>query len=165
MGREAGIPGRLQPAEGEWRWRVEAGINEQHTLAAAQVKRMFHLELEIGQAFDFTPFGMLCGEDFKAFEKQRAEGVVATAGIAPAKNERRRSGIRYVSPAQRHAGEDQAILAARHAVYLRAKEQNPARWSGTTRNWTPVGPVTLNPERDSVIKTHLAGRDNQVSAA
>jgi putative transposase len=29
----------------------------------------------------------------------------------------RHSGIRYVSPAQRHAGEDQAILAARHALY------------------------------------------------
>ncbi len=31
----------------------------------------------------------------------------------------RHSGIRYVSPAQRHAGEDQAILAARHDLYLR----------------------------------------------
>ena len=34
----------------------------------------------------------------------------------------RHSGIRYVSPAQRHAGDDQAILAARHALYLRARE-------------------------------------------
>ena len=33
----------------------------------------------------------------------------------------RHSGIRYVSPAQRHAGEDHAILAARHAVYLEAR--------------------------------------------
>ena len=66
----------------------------------------------------------------------------------------RHSGIRYVSPAQRHAGEDHAILAARHAVYQDAKAQNPARWSGSTRDWSPPGPVTLNPERDSVIKTH-----------
>jgi putative transposase len=77
----------------------------------------------------------------------------------------RHSGIRYVTPAQRHAGEDRQILAARHAVYLRAREQNPARWSGATRNWNPVGPVTLNPERDSVIKTHLAGHNAQVLAA
>ena len=65
--------------------------------------------------------------------------------------EHKHSGIQYVSPAQRHAGEDQVILEARHAVYLAARQRNPARWSGDTRNWTPVGPVTLNPERDSVV--------------
>ena len=80
-------------------------------------------------------------------------------------HDHRHSGIRYVSPAQRHAGEDQAILAARHALYLRVKEQNPARWSGTTRNWNPVGPVTLNPERDPVIKAHLADHNTQAMAA
>jgi putative transposase len=61
------------------------------------------------------------------------------------------SGIRYVSPAQRHAGEDGAILAARHALYQQAREANPRRWSGPTRNWAPIGAVTLNPERDSVV--------------
>jgi putative transposase len=65
--------------------------------------------------------------------------------------EHKHSGIQYVSPAQRHAGEDQDILAARHAVYEAAKQRNPARWSGDTRDWSPVGPVTLNPERDSVV--------------
>ena len=63
----------------------------------------------------------------------------------------RHSGIRYVSPAQRHAGADYAILAARHAVYLEARAKNPARWSRHTRNWTPIGAVTLNPEKDSVV--------------
>ncbi|MFP5415227.1 MAG: integrase core domain-containing protein, partial [Gammaproteobacteria bacterium] len=77
----------------------------------------------------------------------------------------RHSGIRYVSPAQRHAGDDQAILAARHALYLQARERNPARWSGGTRNWAPIGPVTLNPERDSVIKACLAEHDIQPLAA
>ena len=47
------------------------------------------------------------------------------------------SGIRYVSPAQRYAGLDGAILAARHDAYQRARERNPQRWSGATRNWTP----------------------------
>ncbi|MEB8603255.1 hypothetical protein OW715_01300 [Acidithiobacillus ferriphilus] len=28
-----------------------------------------------------------------------------------------------------------------------AKARNPARWSGGTRNWTPVGAVDLNPQR------------------
>jgi putative transposase len=66
-------------------------------------------------------------------------------------HEHRHSGIRYVSPAQRHAGEDGSLLAARHALYQQAREANPRRWSGHTRNWTPVGAVTLNPERDSIV--------------
>jgi putative transposase len=77
----------------------------------------------------------------------------------------RHSGIRYVSPAQRHAGDDHTILAARHALYLHARERNPARWSGDTRNWAPIGAVTLNPERDCIIKTHLAGSDTLPLAA
>lgn len=77
----------------------------------------------------------------------------------------RHSGIRYVSPAQRHAGDDQEILAARHELYLRTRERNPARWSGATRNWSPISAVTLNPERDSVIKTQLDGGNLQALAA
>ncbi len=65
----------------------------------------------------------------------------------------RHSGIRYVAPAQRHAGDDHAILAARHALYTQARERHPSRWSGRTRNWTPIGAVTLNPERDAVATT------------
>ena len=65
--------------------------------------------------------------------------------------EHRHSGIRYVTPAQRHAGEDRPLLAARHALYQQAREANPRRWSGSTRDWTPVGAVTLNPERDRVV--------------
>ncbi len=79
--------------------------------------------------------------------------------------EHRHSAIQYVSPSQRHEGEDQAILAARHALYLQAREKNPARWSGDTRNWTPIGAVTLNPERDCVIKAHLGCNDIQRLAA
>jgi transposase InsO family protein len=80
-------------------------------------------------------------------------------------HEHMHSGIRYVSPAQRHAGQDQAILAARQEVYLQARERNPRRWSGTTRNWTPIGAVTLNPERDSVVKPHSGSADKQPLAA
>ena len=67
-------------------------------------------------------------------------------------NDHRHSGIRSVTPAQRHAGQDGPLLAARHAVYRDARERNPRRWSGQTRNWTPVGVVTLNPERDAVVR-------------
>jgi putative transposase len=48
---------------------------------------------------------------------------------------------------------------------LQARERNPARWSGDTRNWAPIGAVTLNPERDAIIKTHLARNDTQQLAA
>ena len=77
----------------------------------------------------------------------------------------RHSGIRYVSPAQRHAGEDTAVLAARHAVYQAARQLHPARWSRETRDWTPVGLVTLNPERDSIVKLHSMQHHIQPLAA
>ena len=77
----------------------------------------------------------------------------------------RHSGIRYVSPAQRHTGEENAILAARDALYQQSRELNPARWSGNTRNWSPIGAVTLNPERDSIIKAQSAGSDRQALVA
>ena len=80
-------------------------------------------------------------------------------------HEHRHSGIRYVSPAQRHAGDDHAILDARHALYSRARELHPARWSGRTRNWSPIGAVTLNPERDSIVRSLSTAPDIQPLAA
>lgn len=80
-------------------------------------------------------------------------------------HEHRHSGIRYVSPAQRHAGQDAAILAARHEVYSQARQRTPRRWSGATRDWTPIGAVTLNPERDAVVKTHSMSVNKQPLAA
>jgi len=79
--------------------------------------------------------------------------------------EHRHSGIQYVSPAQRHEGQDQKILAARHTLYTQARALKPARWSGKTRNWSPTGPVTLNPERDSVIRDYSDDKPIQQLAA
>lgn len=61
--------------------------------------------------------------------------------------EHRHSALKYVTPAQRHAGEEGDLLAHRDAVYRQARSRHPERWSGRTRNWTPVGEVVLNPER------------------
>lgn len=77
----------------------------------------------------------------------------------------RHSGIRYVSPDQRHTGADRAILQARHALYLEARQRHPARWSRNTRDWSPIHAVTLNPERDSVVRDHQRRDDNQPIAA
>jgi transposase InsO family protein len=68
-------------------------------------------------------------------------------------HEHHHSGIRYVAPAQRHAGQDRSVLSARHVLYQAARASNPRRWSGPTRNWTPIGIVTLNPEHDSIVRT------------
>ena len=104
------------------------------------------------------------------FNGQRVAGLDCarawTAGFVRWNNlDHRHNGIRYFSPAQRYAGDDHVILAARHDLYCRARELNLARWSGTTRNGSPIGPVTLNPERDSIIKSHSAGSDIQPLAA
>jgi len=80
-------------------------------------------------------------------------------------HDHRHSGIRYVSPAQRHAGEDIAILAARHEVYRDARDRNPARWSGRTRDWSHIDIVTLNPERESVVSAAERREDIQPKAA
>lgn len=70
-------------------------------------------------------------------------------------HDHKHSGINYVSPAQKHAGKDIAILAARDVVFAKAKKRNPARWSGPTRDWRPVKVVTLNPEKEAVVQAHL----------
>jgi len=70
--------------------------------------------------------------------------------------EHRHSGIGYVTPVQRHAGQDRTLLAARHPLYQQARQRNPGRWSRQTRNWTPIAAVTLNPERDTVIRAALS---------
>ena len=75
-------------------------------------------------------------------------------------HEHRHGGIRYVTPAQRHAGHDKDILQARHDVYTAAKQRNPQRWSGPTRDWSHIGIVTLNPERTQVT-TIQAGRSDK----
>ena len=55
------------------------------------------------------------------------------------------SALRFVTPGQRHRGEDIAILEQRHVFYEAAKAQHPERWSGPTRNWEPEEIVYLNP--------------------
>lgn len=59
--------------------------------------------------------------------------------------EHRHSGLKFVTPDQRHRGEDIALLARRHALYQEAKARHPERWTGATRNWEPATTVLLNP--------------------
>lgn len=79
-------------------------------------------------------------------------------------HEHRKSGIAYVTPAQRHAGEDHSILAARHVLYTQARAVNPTRSPRHTRGWSVPGPITHNPERDSIVTAWANPSDNQASA-
>ena len=68
----------------------------------------------------------------------------------------RHSAIRFVTPDERHEGRDTNILAKRHRVYQLARAKTPERWSGKTRDWTPLETITLNPKR---TKTDSRDRD------
>ena len=62
------------------------------------------------------------------------------------------SEIRFVTPAQRHSGEDIEILELkRPAVYKDAQARHPERWSRNIRHWSRPQEVCLNPQR-----THTA---------
>jgi transposase InsO family protein len=65
--------------------------------------------------------------------------------------EHKHSKLRFVTPHQRHTGQDQLILAKRKERIEAAKAANPSRWGKReVRNCEPIGPTTLNPERESV---------------
>ena len=70
--------------------------------------------------------------------------------------EHRHSAINFVTPVQRHAGEDDQILIARKSVYEAAKARNPSRWSGDSRNWDKPAEVWLNPEKKTDEKLNEA---------
>lgn len=62
-------------------------------------------------------------------------------------NTHRHSALKFVTPAQRHRGEDDGILAKRAIVYELAKAKRPERWSRNSRNWEQIKTVTLNPQK------------------
>jgi putative transposase len=57
------------------------------------------------------------------------------------------SGLKFITPNQRHVGNDKVIMKNRHDVYIKAKEKHPERWSKGTRNWQLPTVVTLNANR------------------
>ena len=62
--------------------------------------------------------------------------------------EHHHSGIRFVTPSQRHSGKSKDILANRHEVYEKARAAHPERWNGrATRDWSDIEEVYLNPDK------------------
>lgn len=84
----------------------------------------------------------------KPFDTIDAARAWVTAFVAWYNAEHRHSGIRFVTPDERHHGRENDVLANRVRVYERARRRHPNRWSRGTRNWTPAPAVFLNPKRD-----------------
>jgi len=70
--------------------------------------------------------------------------------------EHRHSGIKFLTPEQRHNGEGNEILIKRQALYEAAKMKHPERWKTSTRNWTVSDEVYLNPEKATESKKYSA---------
>jgi len=83
----------------------------------------------------------------KPFESLEAARTWVEQFVAWYNNDHRHSGIRFVTPQQRHCGEDAVILEKRNIVYQMAKVANPSRWSADTRNWNWIPKVSLNPDK------------------
>jgi len=86
----------------------------------------------------------------KAFDNITSSRHWVNGFVSWYNNEHRHSGIKFVTPAQRHAGKDVEILAKRTQLYHAAKTRHPERWSGNIKNLEPVGSVNLNPEKGKV---------------
>ena len=62
--------------------------------------------------------------------------------------EHHHSGIKFLTPAERHAGKSAEILANRIRVYEAAKTEHPERWNGRSiRDWSDIKEAYLNPDK------------------
>jgi len=59
------------------------------------------------------------------------------------------SAIGFVTPEDRHMGRDVEILRNRDAVYQSARRRHPGRWSSSTRDWSQIKVVKLNPGKNA----------------
>lgn len=89
----------------------------------------------------------------KPFESIEAARAWVHSFVTWYNREHRHSAIRYVTPNQRHSGEERQLLQRRDVLYKAAKQRNPARWSSKTRNWDAVTGVWLNPPKEHQAAT------------
>lgn len=86
----------------------------------------------------------------RSFEDIQAARTWVKGFVAWYNYEHLHSSLKFVTPDQRHRGEDIRILANRTVIYERAKKKHPERWSGKTRNWQPAKLVYLNPPKQKI---------------
>lgn len=92
----------------------------------------------------------------KPFESLETARDWVKAFVCWYNQEHRHKGIGMVTPDQKHAGEDLAILEQRRTTYQAAKAKHPGRWiKGKTRGWDPVAYTALNPPSAREIERAL----------
>lgn len=69
------------------------------------------------------------------------------------------SGIGFVTPCERHEGLDLERLSRRRAVYTKARQRHPERWSRGTRQWSSPRTVYLNPSKQTQMSLALAAQN------
>jgi putative transposase len=84
----------------------------------------------------------------KGFANVEAARAWVTRFVTWYNEQHHHSAIGFVTPAQRHAGDDVAILARRRDLYERARRRHPMRWSRAPRAWARPEVVALIPEND-----------------
>jgi len=68
-------------------------------------------------------------------------------------HEHKHRNLNFVSPAERHCGQETAIFARRIQVYEAARVKHPERWSRTIRDWSLPKEVWLNrPAEKSALR-------------
>jgi putative transposase len=93
----------------------------------------------------------------QAFENLEATRIWVQGFVHWYNHEHLHSSIKFVTPEQRHNGEDTLILAKRKLVYQKAQSENPNRWTGSIRDWQPITEVHLNPGKEKTeIKENRA---------
>lgn len=66
------------------------------------------------------------------------------------------SGLKFVTPNQRHSGQAETILRKRHQLMVQVKARYPERWGKrATSDWTLPDTVWLNPDKD-ILPTRSA---------
>ena len=63
-------------------------------------------------------------------------------------HEHKHSGLKFMTPHQRHSAQTRVVMDNRKAVYEAASRTNPKRWSQGIRDWNLPEKVWLNPEKD-----------------
>jgi putative transposase len=88
----------------------------------------------------------------KPFGSIAAARVWVAAFVAWYNSVHLHSGVRFVTPEDRHSGRELEILKLRQETYEKARARHPERWTGKVRNWNPIKEVFLNPDQEQVSK-------------
>ena len=68
-------------------------------------------------------------------------------------HQHRHSGIKFVTPHQRHSGQAVEICRQRADVYEKARQKHPRRWSRSSRCWRQPEVVWINKPQEEPLET------------